>query len=78
MSETTENKKVTLDIFDGETVFLHRNVGGDTVILRTRKETWPEILEQFEDFLRGCGYAIDGEFALKEDEEQNEKQPASK
>jgi hypothetical protein len=33
-------------------------------------ETLPEILESFEDFLRGCGFVFDGNLYIVSDEEE--------
>jgi hypothetical protein len=33
-------------------------------------ESLPEILESFEDFLRGCGFIFDGNLYIVSDEEE--------
>ena len=42
-----------------------------------RADTWCEALENFEDFMRGCGYVFTGNFDLVEQEifEVNEPEP---
>lgn len=42
-----------------------------------RADTWPEALENFEDFMRGCGYVFTGNFDLVEEEKYviNEPEP---
>ena len=42
-----------------------------------RADTWCEALENFEDFMRGCGYVFTGNFDLVDEEvfEVNEPEP---
>lgn len=50
----------------------HRNAWDETldskVTMEFDKEFLPDVLEQFEQFLRGCGYYFDGRLELVEDE----------
>lgn len=39
--------------------FKHTDVDGGTNVLRFSTETWPEALERFVQFLKGCGYMLE-------------------
>lgn len=41
---------------------------GSKTIKEFQCTTWTDVVEEFEQFLRGCGYIINGEFVLNKDE----------
>jgi hypothetical protein len=43
-----------------------------TVTVTTDAVTLPEVLSQFEDFLRGCGFHFEGSLELVEEESEHE------
>jgi hypothetical protein len=44
------------------------------VIIRTSALTLPDILEDFADFLRGCGFSINGVIDVVEDDLEEKKE----
>ena len=53
--------------------FEHKSANGPSLTMETDSiELW-RILEDFEDFLRGCGLQLAGHLDIVEDEENEEK-----
>lgn len=54
------------DFIPGE----HTGIRNNTVTMETESEVLPDILRDFENFLKGCGYCLDGRKLelLEEDE----------
>jgi hypothetical protein len=42
----------------------------------TGEQTWPELVERFEEFLKGIGYIYDGHLEMVEDEPPSKKPDA--
>lgn len=49
--------------FTGEDSYEDENGDFQTSVTSKKfsADTWPEVLERFEEFLRGCGFIFDGE-----------------
>ncbi len=53
--------------------FSYTDNKGDCVEITTKNDvSWPDLLEKFEQFLRGCGFYMDGHFELVDDEPSEE------
>ena len=47
--------------------FTMHGVDDRTITLDFSCVTWMEVIDNFEDFLRGCGYVLNGHFELIDD-----------
>jgi hypothetical protein len=51
---------------------MHRDIVVDRVTMETDREVLSEVLECFEDFLRGVGFSFDGHLDMVEDDSTEE------
>lgn len=58
--------------FVGEHVDLYTDKTVSTVSIDLNADTLGEVIHTFEDFLRGCGYVIDGSLDIINEEEYND------
>ena len=50
-------------------VFYHVSRDGTKTIKKADKNYLPDILQEFQDFLRGCGYYFDGNLDIVNEEQ---------